>query len=84
MARINRQLVKAARELLGLTQAEFSAQSGISIITLRRFESGSAKASAVSDETLLRIQVALETMGICFVSAGDVCGGDGVILRSID
>lgn len=84
MARINRELVKAARDLLGMTQADFCAESGVSIITLRRFESGSGAAAHVSDETLTRIQLALEDLGVRFVKAGDVCDGPGVIVSSRD
>lgn len=66
--------VKGARGMLGLSQAELADAAGVSENTIRFFESGK---NIPKEDTLWRIQAALERMGIEFMN-GD---SPGVRLR---
>lgn len=77
-------LVKAARDLLGMTQAELSARTGIPLITLRRIEGRPDHAGLVSEETVARVIAALEAEGIQFLDDGLTAAGPGVALRRGD
>lgn len=57
----------AARGLLRISQAELGALSGVSDRTIKHFEAGK---SHVKDETLWRIQLALEHCGVEFLNSG--------------
>ncbi|RVG92109.1 XRE family transcriptional regulator [Sinorhizobium meliloti] len=74
-------LVKAARDLLGMTQADLCAKTGIPLITLRRIEGRPDHAGLVSDETVARLKAALEAEGIQFLEDGLVASGPGVALK---
>lgn len=74
-------LIKAARDLLGMTQAELCEKAGIPLITLRRIEGKPDHAGLVSDETVLQVKRLLEAEGIQFVQAGDTAEGAGVVSR---
>ena len=68
---------KAARGLLGWSQPELVKKSGMSIATVKRFESGFAP---VSDEAVEAMKDALEKAGIDFLAVGEPSqgGGEGV------
>jgi transcriptional regulator with XRE-family HTH domain len=63
------QSCRAARNLLGLTQAEFAALARISVSTLRRFEAGEGKPSAYAAR---QIHEELVREGILFVGPARV------------
>lgn len=73
--------IKAARDLLGMTQAELCDQAGIPLITLRRIEGKPDHTGLVSRETVARIREALEDLGIQFLESGDVAAGPGVAMK---
>lgn len=73
--------IKAARDLLGITQAELCEETGIPLITLRRIEGRPDHSGLVSEDTVSRIKNALEARGIQFLEGGDVAEGIGVALR---
>ncbi len=75
-------LIKAARDLLGMTQAELCEKAGIPLITLRRIEGKPDHTGLVSDETVMRVKEVLEAEGIQFVRPGDQAKGAGVVLQS--
>jgi len=75
--------IKAARDLLGITQAELCALAGIPLITLRRIEGKPDHAGLVSEETVRHVIQALETKGVQFLEAGQIANGRGVALRAI-
>ncbi|MGP2490482.1 XRE family transcriptional regulator [Mesorhizobium sp. PUT5] len=74
-------LIKAGRDLLGITQAELCDMAGVPLITLRRIEGKPDHAGLVSQETVERIKAALEKAGIQFLEKGSAAGGSGVALR---
>jgi transcriptional regulator with XRE-family HTH domain len=59
--------IRAARAMLGLTQAELASQAGLSKTGLNNIESGRADAKG---STLQRLQAALEAQGIEFNADG--------------
>ncbi|YCI03312.1 helix-turn-helix transcriptional regulator [Ensifer sp. D2-11] len=74
-------LVKAGRDLLGMTQAELSRKTGIPLITLRRIEGRPDHAGLVSQETVEKVVAALEAEGVQFLDNGQVSAGPGVALK---
>jgi len=67
--------IRAARALIGMTQAELAAMSGVSLPTIKRIETGAdAKVSTVAS-----LQSALEAAGVEFIPENG--GGAGVRLR---
>lgn len=68
--------IRAARALLGITQAELAAGAGISTTALNNIERGAADPKA---STLTAIQKALEEAGVVFVPENG--HGPGVRLR---
>ena len=69
--------IRAARGLLGWSQTRLSEQAGLSLPTVKRYESASRL--KVSNEAVAAIRSALETAGVIFVAEnGD---GPGVRLR---
>ena len=60
--------VIAARGMLKMSQADLAAAAGVSENTIRFFESG--RTTNLRDETLWRIQTALEQRGIIFHNGG--------------
>lgn len=73
--------IKAARDLLGLTQAELCEMAGVPLITLRRIEGKPDHAGLVSDDAVARVVSALEAQGIQFLESGQVATGPGVALK---
>ena len=73
--------IKAARDLLGMTQAELCERTSVPLITLRRIEGKPDHAGLVSDDTVFRVKSALEAQGVQFLEAGQVAVGPGVAVR---
>lgn len=67
--------VKAARALLGWSQEDLAAHSGLSVPTIRRFEAQSKL--RVSDEARRKMEAALKSAGILFTNGDE----PGVRLR---
>jgi transcriptional regulator with XRE-family HTH domain len=70
--------MKAARALLGWSQADLAKRSGISEPTIARLESAEGELGGRA-ETIRKICAALEAGGIDFIDANG--GGQGVRLR---
>lgn len=73
--------IKAARDLLGITQAQLCEAAGIPLITLRRIEGKPDHSGLVSADTVQRIVAALESQGIQFLEGGQVAAGPGVAMK---
>ncbi len=69
--------LKAARSLIGWTQAQVAQAAGLSIPTVKRAE-GAAALNA-SENAIASIRLALETAGVEFIAENG--GGAGVRLR---
>jgi transcriptional regulator with XRE-family HTH domain len=70
--------MKAARALLGWSQADLAEHSGVSEPTIARLESAEGKLGG-RKETADKIQRAIETAGITFIEENG--GGPGIRLR---
>ncbi|WP_181177349.1 helix-turn-helix domain-containing protein [Mesorhizobium sp. B1-1-8] len=60
--------MRAARALIGLSQAELARRAGVSIPTVKRCESDSERAPAVSAGTQDKIRAVLEADGVEFTN----------------
>ncbi|WP_245516861.1 MULTISPECIES: helix-turn-helix domain-containing protein [unclassified Mesorhizobium] len=69
--------MRAARALIGLSQADVARRAGVSIPTVKRCESGSERAPMVSAETQDKVRAALEAEGVEFTNGNQ----PGVRLR---
>ena len=70
--------IKAARALLGWSQADLAKHSGVSEPTIAKLESAEGKLGG-REETADKIQTAIEAAGITFIDENG--GGRGVRLR---
>lgn len=70
--------VKAARSLLGWSQADLAEVSGVSEPTIKRLEAGEGELGGRQD-TAAKIQAALEAAGVQFIPENG--GGPGVRLK---
>ena len=77
-------LIKAARDLLGMTQDELCRKAGVQLITLRRIEGRPDHKGLVSQENVEKVVEALRREGVQFLSEGQMAEDGGVALRSID
>ena len=77
-----KKMIKAGRDLLGMTQADLCAVAGVPLITLRRIEGKPDHAGLVSDEAVAKVMSALEAHGVQFLEEGDTAGGPGVALKA--
>lgn len=75
-------LIKAGRDLLGMTQAELCERAGVPLITLRRIEGKPDHAGLVSQDTVEKVKAALEAQGVQFLEDGQVASGPGVALKT--
>jgi transcriptional regulator with XRE-family HTH domain len=75
MAKINQ--VRAARGLIGWSQTQLAEASGLSLPTVKRFETDNGV--KVSDDAIQRMVGALEASGVEFIPENG--GGAGVRLR---
>jgi len=64
---LHAQQIRAARSLLGWSQADLAIKAGVAHITVRRFEANEGPVSG-KIESLIRIQAALENAGVVFLS----------------
>jgi transcriptional regulator with XRE-family HTH domain len=71
--------IRAARALLGLSQAEIAALAGVSVPTVKRAE-GAGKVNASAD-AIAAIRAALEAAGAVFLPENG--NGPGVALRKL-
>jgi transcriptional regulator with XRE-family HTH domain len=69
--------IRAARGLLGWSQSELARRAGLSLPTVKRFETQSD--IRVSTDAKIKLQDALEAAGIVFIEENG--GGPGVRLR---
>jgi transcriptional regulator with XRE-family HTH domain len=60
---------KSIREWLQWHQSDLAEASGLSIATVKRFETGLAR---VSEEAIEKLKAAFETAGVEFLAAGQV------------
>jgi transcriptional regulator with XRE-family HTH domain len=72
--------IRAARALLGISQAQLSELAAVSPTTIKRLEAATGLRGAV--ETLWKLQTALEKAGVHFISA-DASMGPGVRLSRV-
>lgn len=70
--------MRAARALIGLSQAELASRAGVSVPTIKRCESEGQNIPVVSSETQQKIRTVLEAEGIEFLPENG--GGPGVRL----
>ncbi len=70
--------IRAARGLLDWSQTKLAEAAGLSLPTVKRFETG--KGARVSDKAVGRMVVALEGAGVAFVDPNGL--GAGVRLRA--
>jgi transcriptional regulator with XRE-family HTH domain len=70
--------IRAARGILGISQAELSKMTSVSERTIKRLEAATQMRGAVA--TLWKIQTALEQAGVEFIGA-DETKGPGVRLK---
>ena len=78
MALTLRQQLRAARAMLGWSQADLAERSGISKPTIARMEIGDGRLTG-RHETVMELQGAIEKGGVEFVPENG--GGPGVRLR---
>ena len=69
--------LRAARSLLGVSQADVATAAGLSVPTVKRLESG--KGPNVTDEARARLETALQAAGVIFIDENGE--GPGVRLR---
>jgi DNA-binding XRE family transcriptional regulator len=70
--------VRAARALIGLSQAKLAETVGVPVSTINAFETGAP--DSIANEAVDKIRIALETAGAVFIPK-DGGGGIGVRLR---
>lgn len=69
--------MRAARGLLGWSQTKLATEAGLSLPTVKRYETG--RGAAVSQEAVTKLVAALESAGIIFLAENGA--GAGVRLR---
>jgi transcriptional regulator with XRE-family HTH domain len=69
--------MRAGRGLLGWSQTELANEAGLSLPTVKRFETG--RGANVSDDAIGKLVAALESAGVEFIAENG--GGLGVRLR---
>jgi transcriptional regulator with XRE-family HTH domain len=70
--------VRAARALIGWSQAKLAETAGVPVSTINAFETGAP--DSIANEAVDKIRIALETAGAVFIPK-DGGGGIGVRLR---
>jgi transcriptional regulator with XRE-family HTH domain len=70
--------VRAARALVGWSQAKLAEAAGVPVSTINAFETGAR--DSIANEAVDKIRIALETAGAVFIPK-DGGGGIGVRLR---
>lgn len=80
----SKELLRTARALTGMTQAQICELAGIPLITLRRIEGKPDHVGLVATETVANLTRVYESLGVQFLDAGVVASGPGVALRSAE
>lgn len=71
--------IRAARALLGWTQAELAAAAGLGVVAIKSFERGR---SDPRSSTVAKMEHALDAAGVIFLDSGDNRdGGPGVRIK---
>ena len=70
--------VRAARALVGCSQAKLAEKAGIPVSTINAFETGAP--NSIANEAIDKMRAALEAAGVVFLPKDDG-GGIGVRLR---
>ena len=70
--------VRAARALIGLSQAKLAETAGVPVASINALETGAS--DSIASEAVDKIRIALETAGAVFIPK-DGGGGIGVRLR---
>jgi transcriptional regulator with XRE-family HTH domain len=70
--------VRAARALIGWSQAKLAERAGVPVATINAFETGAP--DPIANEAVYKIRIALESAGAVFLPKDDG-GGIGVRLR---
>ncbi len=71
--------MRAARGLLNWSQTELAEAAGLSLPTVKRYETGVG--AKVSADAVDKMRHALEQAGVTLLDSGDVATGPGVSLR---
>jgi transcriptional regulator with XRE-family HTH domain len=71
--------VRAARGLIGWSQTQLAEAAGLSLPTVKRFETDNGV--KVSDDAIAKMRAALEVAGVEFIAENG--GGAGVRLRKV-
>ena len=79
---LTKELVKAARGLVGTSAVSLAEAASVPLDTLKSFESGRNK--TLSAENQNKVQRALEAQGIQFLDVDDSAQGPGVALKPGD
>jgi transcriptional regulator with XRE-family HTH domain len=69
--------IRAARALIGWSQADLAEAAGVSVSLVDRFETG--QPDSIAAETVAKMRAALESAGVAFIPKNG--GGAGVRLR---
>ena len=69
--------MRAARGLLGWSQTKLGAEAGMSLQTVKRYET--AAGAKVSDDAVEKLRIALESAGVEFIAENG--GGPGIRLK---
>jgi len=77
--KLNKEIVKAARGLAGMSAAQLSEKSDVPIDTIKSFESGRNKSLSADNQD--KVQKAFEKAHIQFLEDGSVAAGPGVALK---
>ncbi|MEL7319740.1 MAG: helix-turn-helix domain-containing protein [Pseudomonadota bacterium] len=78
--KLTKEIVKAARGLIGFSALQLAEASGVALDTVKSFESGRNKSLSADNQD--RVQKALELAGVQFLESGATSDGDGVALRT--
>ena len=71
--------VRAARALIGWSQAKLAETAGVPVSTINAFETGAP--DRIANEAVDKMRAALEAAGVVFIPKEDGGGGIGVRLR---
>lgn len=73
--------VRAARALLGISQAQLARHAGVGLATVQRVEQADEEIRGTA-RSLLKLQTTLEELGVVFIAKDDEAGY-GVRLRTL-
>ena len=78
--------IRAARAILKIKQSELAEMCGISLPTIKRYETGNEALRSASQNKITKIKIALESLGVRFLNPKEEgsIGGVGVRYFPID